>query len=141
MVNEGQLELDGAVKVIEEVTPVLKDCVLVLILCQLIVNIIKADTFGIRLILYPPDAILSHLTVCSGFLHRQPFFLLLFRVIFCLGAAGWLLLWLHGFGSLTLCLFSCLLLQFLSLLFLFLQTLLPLFLFLRLNFLPFQLGL
>lgn len=39
--------MDAAVKVIEEVTPVFKDCIFIFILSQLVVDVIKADTLRI----------------------------------------------------------------------------------------------
>ena len=37
--------MDGAVKIIQEITPVLKNRIFILILCQLIVDVIKTNRF------------------------------------------------------------------------------------------------
>ena len=66
--------MDAAVKIVEEITPVFKNSILILILCQLIVDIIKPDTFGICIPLYPADPILSHLFVSDRLLYRKPLF-------------------------------------------------------------------
>ena len=70
--------MDTAVKVIQEVTPILENSVLVLVLCQLIVNIVKTDGFGIIFILHPADPVPCHFPVRDGFLSGQPFFLRFF---------------------------------------------------------------
>ena len=43
LVDKGQLKMNCAVKIIQEITPVFKDGVLIFILCQLIVDVIKTD--------------------------------------------------------------------------------------------------
>ena len=55
LVDKGQLKMNCAVKVIQEITPVFKDGVLIFILCQLIVDVIKTDRLGIKLVLHPTD--------------------------------------------------------------------------------------
>ena len=67
-VDEGKLEMDGAVKVIEEVAPVLENGILVLILRQLIIDIIKTDGLGIIFILHPAYPVLCHFPVRDGLL-------------------------------------------------------------------------
>ena len=68
MVDKRQLEMDGAVEVIEKITPVFKNSVLVLILCKLIIDIIKSNGLRIRPILHTADTITPHFTVSNGFL-------------------------------------------------------------------------
>ena len=55
--------MDGAVKIVEEIAPVLKYGVLVLILCQLVVDVIKPDRFGIIFIQHPAYPVLCHLPI------------------------------------------------------------------------------
>src|SRR5699024_9127606 len=78
VVDERQLEMDTAVKVIEEITPVFKNSIFVLILCQLIVNVVKTDGFGIIFILHPADSIPCHFPVGNGLLGGQTLLLCLF---------------------------------------------------------------
>ena len=63
MVDKRKLEIDCAVKVVEEIAPVFKNGVFVLVLCQLVVNIIEADSLGIELVLHPANAVSPHLTI------------------------------------------------------------------------------
>lgn len=64
--------MNRAVKVIQEITPVFKDGVLIFILCQLIVDVIKTDRLGIKLVLHPADTIPSHLMVWNRLLCSNP---------------------------------------------------------------------
>ena len=70
MVDKGELEADRAVKVIEEVAPVLKDGALVLVLCKLVVDVIKTDSLGVEPVLHPADPIAPHLSVRDRLLRR-----------------------------------------------------------------------
>lgn len=47
MIDKAQLKMDTGIKVIEEITPVFKDCIFIFILSQLVVDVIKADTLRI----------------------------------------------------------------------------------------------
>ena len=64
--------MNRAVKVIQEITPVFKDGVLIFILCQLIVDVIKTDRLGIKLVLHPADTVPSHLMVWNRLLCSDP---------------------------------------------------------------------
>ena len=64
--------MNCAVKVIQEITPVFKDGVLIFILCQLIVDVIKTDRLGIKLVLHPADTVPSHLMVWNRLLCSDP---------------------------------------------------------------------
>ena len=66
VIDEGELEVDRAVKVVEKITPVLEDRVLVLILRKLVVNIVEAYRLGIELVVHPADAVAPHLPVGNG---------------------------------------------------------------------------
>ena len=77
MVDKRQLEINRAVKIIEEITPVLENGTFILILCQLIVDVIEANGLGIQAVLYPADPIPPHLAVGDGFLGGDPLFLFL----------------------------------------------------------------
>ena len=46
-VEEGQLEPDGAVKVVEEIAPALEDGGLILVLGQLVIDVLKLNGLGI----------------------------------------------------------------------------------------------
>ena len=72
LVDKRQLKMNCAVKVIQEITPVFKDGVLIFILCQLIVDVIKTDRLGIKLVLHPADTVPSHLMVWNRLLCSDP---------------------------------------------------------------------
>ena len=78
MVDKGKLEMNSAVKVIQEFTPVLKDRVLILLLCQLIIDVIEANRLGINMFLYAADTVLSHLQIGDRLLDRDLLFPLSF---------------------------------------------------------------
>ena len=59
-VHEGQLKLNGAVEEIQKAAPFFKDGGLVLLLCQLIVDILKLDGFGVVVICHTANAIREH---------------------------------------------------------------------------------
>ena len=48
VVDERQLKADTGIEVVEEVAPAFKDGVLILVLCQLVVNVVESDGFGIN---------------------------------------------------------------------------------------------
>ena len=74
--QEGKLKADGAVEVVEEVAPAFKDGVLILVLCQLVVNVVESDGFGVQMFLHPADTVAPHFQIWNGTLHSQPLFLL-----------------------------------------------------------------
>ncbi|EEC90689.1 hypothetical protein EUBIFOR_00769 [Holdemanella biformis DSM 3989] len=73
MIDKTQLKMDTGIKVIEEIAPVFKDCIFVLVLSQLIVDVIEADTLRIRFSLYPADSISSHFLISDRLLDGQFF--------------------------------------------------------------------
>lgn len=83
VLHERKLNADAGIKVIEEIAPAFKNRVLILILCQLIVDVIKTDSLGVQMFLHPADSIASHLQVRDRSLHRQVLFVLLFRFCLC----------------------------------------------------------
>ena len=60
-VEKAQSEVNGAVKVIEEPGPAAEDGVLVIRLAQLIVDVLKLDSFSVMLICGPTNAVRPHL--------------------------------------------------------------------------------
>lgn len=68
LVEEGELDVDGAVKVVEEVTVILKNPVLVLILGQLIIDVVKTNLLGVVAICHHTDPVPAHLPVGDGLL-------------------------------------------------------------------------
>ena len=63
LVDEGELHEDGAVEVVEEVTPILKDGGLVLILGKLIVDVVIADGLGVESAVHLADTVTAHLHI------------------------------------------------------------------------------
>ena len=59
-VQERQLELNRTVKVIQEVTPALKNSGFILILAELVVNILELDSFGIVIVAHTADTVRPH---------------------------------------------------------------------------------
>ena len=59
-VHEGKLELDGAIEIVQEVTPAFKDRGLILVLVQLVIDILELDGFGEIAGFHAADAIRPH---------------------------------------------------------------------------------
>ena len=59
-VQKRQLEMNRAVKIIEEVTPALKNCGFILVLRKLVVNVLKLNCFCIVRFCHPADSIRPH---------------------------------------------------------------------------------
>ena len=78
VVDERQLKADTGIEVVEEVAPAFKDGVLILVLCQLVVNVVESDRFGIQMFLHPTDTIAPHFQIRNGTLHGEA--LLLFTL-------------------------------------------------------------
>ena len=68
LVEEGELDPDGAVKVVEKIAPVLKDQVLILVLRQLVVNVVELDLLGEEPLRHHADTVPAHLPVGDGLL-------------------------------------------------------------------------
>ena len=76
VVDERQLKADTGIEIVEEIAPAFKDGVLILVLCQLVVNVVESDGFGIQMFLHPADTVAPHFQIWNGTLHSQPLFLL-----------------------------------------------------------------
>ena len=63
VVDERQLKADTGIEVVEEVAPAFKDGVLILVLCQLVVNVVESDGFGIQMFLHPADTVAPHFQI------------------------------------------------------------------------------
>ena len=74
MIDERQLKADTGIEVVEEVAPAFKDGVLILVLCQLVVNVVESDGFGIQMFLHPADTVAPHFQIWNRTLHGQPLF-------------------------------------------------------------------
>ena len=75
----------AAVKIVQEITPVFKDRMLVLILRQLVVDIVKPDTFGIDISLHPANTIPSHFFVGNGLLNGKFLYIFFSILLFICG--------------------------------------------------------
>ena len=80
-VYEGELKMDGAVKVIEEITPRIEDRGFVFVLIELIIDVLKLHCFAVIVICHPADAVREHPLKGNGILRR----LMLFVCVFCFG--------------------------------------------------------
>ena len=69
-VQKGQLKLNGAVKVVEEIAPALEDRRLVLVLRELVVDVLKLDGLGIMAVCHPADAVRPHPLIRDAVLGR-----------------------------------------------------------------------
>ena len=67
-VEERKLQVDAAVKIIEEIAPALKDRRLVVVLRELIVDVLKLDGLGVILIRDAADAVRPHSLIGNGVL-------------------------------------------------------------------------
>lgn len=55
--------MDGSVKIIEKVTVILKNLVLIIVLCQLVVDVVKLNLLGEKVIVHHTDAVPAHLLI------------------------------------------------------------------------------
>ena len=78
LVDEGELNENGAVEVVEEVAPILEDGGLVLVLGKLVVDVVKTDSFGVETGVYLTDAVLTHFDIGDRLLRRLGNLLCLF---------------------------------------------------------------
>ena len=76
VVDERKLKADAGIEIVEEVAPAFKDGVFILVLCQLVVDVVESDGFGIQMFLHPADTVAPHFQIRNGMLHGQPLFLL-----------------------------------------------------------------
>ena len=98
-VHKGKLELHGAVKVVQEIAPRLKDGGLVLILRELVVDVLILDRFGVARVGHTADAVWPHTLIRDAILRR--FFFLIRSVRSCDGGFD-----LFSFGAGQLFLFG-----------------------------------
>ena len=71
-VEEGQLEPDGAVKVVEEIAPALEDGGLILVLGQLVIDVLKLNGLGIVAAGHAADAVRPHPFIGDAVLRGNP---------------------------------------------------------------------
>ena len=82
-VHKGKLELDGGIKVVQEIAPRFKDGGLVLVLRKLVVDVLILDGFGVVVIAHTADAVGPHTLIRDAVLSR--FFFLIRPVRSCDG--------------------------------------------------------
>ena len=73
-VQKRQLEMNRAVKIIEEITPTLKDCRLIFVLGELIVDVLKLDGLCVVAVRYAADSVRPHPFIRDTVLRRFSFF-------------------------------------------------------------------
>ena len=78
-VEEGKLKFDGAVEVVEEVAPALKDGRFIFILRKLVVNILILDRLGVKGIGDTADAVREDPLIRDAVLRRKLLFIGLVR--------------------------------------------------------------
>ena len=78
-VEEGKLKFDGAVEVVEEVAPALKDGGFILVLRKLVVNVLVLDRLGVKGIGDTADAVREHPLIRDAVLRRKLLFIGLVR--------------------------------------------------------------
>ena len=78
-VEEGKLKADGAVEVVEEVAPALKDGGFILILRKLVVNVLVLDRLGVKGIGDTADAVREDPLIRDAVLRRKLLFIGLVR--------------------------------------------------------------
>ena len=78
-IEECELKFDGAVKVVKEIAPTFKDGGLVLVLCNLIIDVAKLQGFGVELIAYMTNTVGKDMTVRDTVLCRLYSFGLIIR--------------------------------------------------------------
>ena len=74
-IQKRELKVNGAVKIVEEIGPALKDCCFVLVLTELVVNILKLDSFGIEFVGHTADAVRPHPFIGDAVLGGQLLFI------------------------------------------------------------------
>jgi len=73
LVNKGELDANGTVKVVEEVAPTLKNLCLILVLRKLIVYILERNGFIEKPIIHTANPIPVHFSVWYGLLRGGRF--------------------------------------------------------------------
>ena len=74
LVEERELDPDGGIKVVEKITVILENLILVLVLGQLVVNIVELHLLGEIVVVHHTDAVPAHLLIGDGLLGglREP---------------------------------------------------------------------
>ena len=68
LIDEGELDEDRAVEVVQKVAPVLKDGSFVLVLRKLVVDVLKGDGLRVEAAVYLADTVAAHLHIGNGLL-------------------------------------------------------------------------
>ena len=68
LIDEGELDENRAVEVVQKVAPVLKDGSFVLVLRKLVVDVLKGDGFRVEAAVYLADTVAAHLHIGNGLL-------------------------------------------------------------------------
>ena len=68
LVDEGELDENRAVEVVQKVAPVLKDGSFVLVLRKLVVDVLKGDGLRVEAAVYLADTVAAHLHIGNGLL-------------------------------------------------------------------------
>ena len=68
LIDEGELNKDRAVEVVQEVTPVLKDGGLILVLGKLVIDVVIADGLGVEAVIHLADTVPAHLHIGDSLL-------------------------------------------------------------------------
>ena len=79
-VYEGELKMDGAVKIIEEVAPRIEDRGLVLVLVELIIDVLKLHRFAVIVVCDPANTVRDHPLKGNGILRRLMLSVSIFRL-------------------------------------------------------------
>ena len=77
LVDEGELDENRAVEVVQKVAPVLKDGSFILVLRKLVVDVLKADGLGIEPVIHLANTVAAHLHIGNGLLSGLADFLCL----------------------------------------------------------------
>ena len=68
LIDEGELDEDRAVEVVQKVAPVLKDGSFVLVLRKLVVDVLKGDGLRVEAAVHLADTVAAHLHIGNGLL-------------------------------------------------------------------------
>jgi len=68
LIDEGELDEDRAVEVVQKVAPCFKDGSFVLVLCKLVIDVLETDGLGIEPVIHLADTVAVHLHIGNGLL-------------------------------------------------------------------------
>ena len=83
LIDEGELDKDRAVEEVQEITPVLKNAGLILVLSELVVDVVETDCFRIEAAVHLADTIPAHLHIGNRLLCRHPCLLCAASLLLC----------------------------------------------------------